>query len=276
MIVLAKNIVKKLYQSFLIGTLLLLSLSIFSCTSSSIKNYNEVFETKYGEEIKKISFERQNELNAIGSVKTPQGFDNAQEELVKEYREQYYPYADIAKLGDNPRENFLPNGEVYQQIKERNPQESLPSDMFFITYNTNNHPQYSYDGSEFDAIVIPPQDAYGVKTELLQKPYMMAGNNNVQRSVDRLQKRLNEENIELSKTIISEKKQLRRQQKMVKIFGENDLENSKILVVEQNKTDTKKVEEIKPKQPEIASNIKIIDPATFDKMKNSSQTQQQQ
>lgn len=269
MISFAKNISENFRSVFFAIAFLSLTQILQSC-SNAPKNYNQAFEDKYGLEIERIKTERKSELDLIQPTTAPQSFNQSQEEFLKDSAESYFPYADIAKLGDDPRENFLPNGEVYQQTKNQNPSGSLPEDMFVITYYTQLHPQYRYDTSEFNNIQIPPQDAYGVKTQLLQKPYLMAGNDSLQRSVDHLQKRVNEENIDLSATIIAEQKQLKRQERMKKTFGENDFINAKKLNEEEKKkekvSDKKSSEESKQG---VASNITILDPATINVANNA-------
>lgn len=260
MILFAKKISENFCNIIFVIVLSFLTQILQSCSSGQ-KNYNKNFEEKYGLEIEKIKSERQSELESTQIFNTPQTFNQSQEELLKESSESYFPYADIAKLGDNPHENFLPNGEVYQQTKNQNQKESLPEDMFVITYYTQLHPQYRYDTSEFDNIKIPHQDAYGVKTQSLQKSYLMAGNDNLQRSVDHLQKRVNEENIDLSKTIIAEQKQMRRQERMKKTFGENDLTNAKKLNEEEKKEKISDKKSSTESNSAIANNITIIDPS---------------
>ncbi len=241
------------------------ALFLICCCAKNDQNYNQNFSNKYGAEIERIKAERKSDLDSSlesGDTKnkTAHNFEQPQQVSVSE-DSAYYAYADIAKLGDNPQQNFMPNGEVYQQTKQHNPSNQLPEDMFVVSYNTEPHPQYSYKKYEFNNIEIPNQDAYGVKTQLLQKPYMIAGNDNLQRSVDHLQKRINDENIELSKTIIAEKKQIRRQQKMAKTFGQDDLENSKKLTEKIETTSNNKKDETT--KPKVASNITILDPVTL-------------
>ncbi len=272
----AKFLLKKIYKKLSYKASFCALIFLSACSSSiEVQDQNKKFETKYGEETKKINQERKKELSETNLVLSPTSFVKDQQELIKEYQEQNYPYADIAKLGDNPHENFLPNGEVYQQLKSRNPQESLPANMFIVSYNTEKHPQYRYDKSEFDGVSIPTSDNYGVKTELMQKPYLMAGNNHLQKSVDRLNRRLTNENIEFSKILIAEKKKYRSQQKMINIFGEEEITNSQKL----NDTEKKKVDkkdDAKNKsseKPQIASNITIPDPTTLKPLPKSAAAQ---
>ncbi len=271
----AKFLLKKIYQKISYQALFCALIFLSACSSTDVQDQNKKFETKYGEETKKINQERKKELSETDVVKSLTNFTNSKEELNKEYQEQNYPYADIAKLGDNPHENFLPNGEVYQQFKNRNPQESLPANMFVVSYNTEKHPQYRYDKSEFDSVSIPVHDTYGVKTALMQKPYLMAGNNHLQKSVDRLNRRLTSENIEFSKTLIAEKKKYRSEQKMINIFGEEELANSeKLSNSEKNKAEKKTSGKDKnPEKPQIANNITILDPITLKPLPKNAATQ---
>lgn len=200
-----------------------LALIVQSCYSEP-KNYNQVFEDKYRKDVEKITAQRKTE-NKDSEPKIPQAFTsevtNSNSSEIK-----YYPYANIAKLGDSFSQDFLPNGETYQQTRNANPSNSLPQDMFEISYNTQSHPPFNWNSSPFDFVRIPKKDGFGVETQLQKKDYLMAGNNNLMRSIDTVIKGSSAENIELSQILISEQKQQKRQEKLNKIFGLNQDKNS--------------------------------------------------
>ena len=94
--------------------------------------------------------------------------------------------------------------------------------MFQIGYNTDLHPPFTRAGLEFDNILVPEKDVYGVDTELAEKQYLLAGNNVVQNSVDFVHSERKEEDVELSEILIKERKKLRRRDKMIKIIGSDN------------------------------------------------------
>ncbi|OFW81208.1 MAG: hypothetical protein A2887_02900 [Alphaproteobacteria bacterium RIFCSPLOWO2_01_FULL_40_26] len=199
-------------------------LLISSC--SSFDNSNEAFEKKYRKEVAKITKERapkDQQKKPIVFTSTPPSEAELMEDIVGEG--EYYPYADIAKLGDKPRYENLPNGEIYQQMKSQNPANNLPPNIFEITYNTVLHPPFQMIGAEFDVIQIPDHDAYGVATAMSDKNYLLVSGEALQRSVDKINSEKTAIDAEINNILVAEKKRLARKRKAEKIFGEN-LQNS--------------------------------------------------
>ncbi len=217
------------FQIFFLASLLQLTQA---CSSSNI---NDGFEKKYGKEVKKIKAERvpteqNNKEVTILTTPTP-----AEIESYSSSPLNYYPYADISKFGEKLPQNYLPTAEIYEQSKANNPANSLPPNIFEISYNTNPYPPFQKAGFEFDTIKIPPSDIYGVKTAMTEKPYLLAGGDSLQKSVDQINSERTAEDIEMSQALIREQKQLRHQQKMVEIFGKNSVELTSLEEEKENK-----------------------------------------
>jgi len=218
-------IVKKFLK--ILKILILISSLFFTFSCSKKYNPNLAFNERYGSEVEKINQQRKwVKQNTIVKKKTR--FAPPTQEYVTdtnvyktEDEQRYYPYYDISKfgIGNVPRQ-YTPYGQA--QI---NPTpNSLPPDVFDVVYNDKTYGPYRYFGAKFDQISIPVQDAYGVKSAMDKKLYLMAGNNIVQNTVDDVSSGRSQEDINISKTLIEEQKQLRYKRKMVKIFGEESLE----------------------------------------------------
>jgi len=190
---------------------------LFSCVSSPDVNF--VFEQEYGQEIEQIK-----KMRANVDVKDPnQVFEfvppNAQEVLNEQVeKNSYVPFSDVRKFGESPQSTYLPAAEVYEQTKKGSQNQLLP-DMFYISYGTDLHSSFQRIGVEFDAIDIPQEDAYGVKTEMSQKTYLLAGNDSLKGSVDEINNSRKKEDYEISEILIKEQKQINRRNKMARIFG---------------------------------------------------------
>lgn len=91
----------------------------------------------------------------------------------------------------------------------------IPPDIFELHYSTTPYPPFNIAGAEFDNIYIPKEDAYGIKSELSHKQYKLAGNDNLQRSLDNFYR--SKEDLELSKILIQEQKTALREEKLKKI-----------------------------------------------------------
>lgn len=195
----------------------LLVLPLFSCFAP--KTTNELFEEKYALDIQSIKQRRTLAQNPIQQNSVMFSAPPTQEEVARlSASGGYYPYYDVTKFGEKPTNNYLPNSEVYQPEGVKNAVK-IPPDMFYITYKTDLHPKFRRVGVEFDAIQIPPKDAYGVTTEMSQKHYLLAGNNSLQRSVDEINNTRSVDDFEISEILIKEQKRLKQKEKMAKIFG---------------------------------------------------------
>jgi hypothetical protein len=197
------------------------SLALFSC-AAELPDINQAFEEQYGGQVEAMRQQRAAQKGENNEVvfSTPP----TQADLVADAAKNgdYQPYKDVAKFGDVQSQIYLPSVEVYEQqgAKASN---SLPSDMFYITYKTDLYPPFRPVGSEFDSIPIPPQDAYGVRTEMSQKPYLLVGNDSLQRSIDKINGERTRSDTKISEILIKEQRQQKQKEKMAKIFGQEEI-----------------------------------------------------
>ncbi len=201
---------------------MLCSLSIFSC--SSLSDINKNFEKKYGKETKKIKAQRtppkgSNHINVTVTPPTPREVEELQFQSTGQIP---YGYTEVTKFGEKSEQNFFLNGESYEQTIV-NPSGSLPPDLFEVTYLLGLSTAFQRKGAEFDAISIPLFDVYGVKTTLSDKTYLLGGNDALQRNIDQINSQKTKDDIEVSEILIREKNQQKRKERMVKIFGNEEL-----------------------------------------------------
>lgn len=237
----------KFSQKFLLKLLLptFCFAGIFAC--SSPQNINETFEQKFGKQVEKIKAERtppKSSKNEITSSPAPV-LNDLYDSDSSGQNKNYYAYVDVTKFDEKIPQHYFPNGESYEQEVVKNPSNSLPQNMFDVSYNTVLYPPFRRIGAEFDRIEIPEKDAYGVKTAMSEKSYLLAGNDSLQKNIDQIISEKNSDEIEFSETLIREQKQLKRKEKMVKIFGRNAVE---LVSLDESKEDLKENPE-KKSQP---------------------------
>lgn len=198
---------------------ILLFFLLASCSSK--ETVNEAFARKYAKDIARINSARMAGDRATSKEMTSFAMPTVAD--IKRERAQngggYYAYVDIKKFGEKTPKNYFPNAEIYQKSVVSHPNQRLPEDMFDLSYNTSLYPPFSKSGLEFDNIKVPNQDAYGVKTQLAEKQYLLAGNGAIQKTVDFMQSKRQKDDVEFSKILIKEQKRLRRREKMIKIIG---------------------------------------------------------
>jgi hypothetical protein len=186
---------------------------LLSSCSLGLEKSNQDFIKKYQEEISQINQQRTPDKETKNE--TLFSAPPTREEVVKELanKAEYYPYSDISLIGDSPREEALPNRETYELSKAKNPNNSLPTNIFEISYNLNLYPPFRRIGAEFDGIEIPQKDAFGVATNLSEKNYLLIGNNSLQRNIDKINSEKSDGDIEVTKMLVAEKKKILKQQK---------------------------------------------------------------
>ena len=228
--------------SFKILFLLLPSCLLASCFSSpKLPSVNANFEKKYGKEVAQMQAGRVSDAPSekVTVLQAPSA-DEVTANLAASG--EYYPYVDVNKFNEKVPQIYLPNGESYEQTKMTGPANSVPPDIFEISYNLGLYPAFHRAGTEFDSIPIPPQDAYGVKTEMAEKSYLLAGNNSLQRGIDKINSEKSSDDIDNSAIVIREQKQLRREQRMLKTFGESAMEMASLAEEKPEKVSEKKKE----------------------------------
>lgn len=239
------------------GFLLLALIALDSCASSkSHNNTNSEFEKRFSGDVSKINAfrsppPREGEQNPnINSVVEKQKNNTNRfsepDELLGIAGSARYSSAnvDTTKFSLKQEENFSPDQQTLVAGNIANQQNKLPDDMFDLTYNLGVHQPFVVSGVEFDKIQIPERDYYGIASTLNDKRYFLAGNQILQTNIDDLIRSQNAEDIELSEILIKEQRQLKKQQKLANIFGEDStfVEKEKI----KNNTLVKKEEVKKP------------------------------
>ena len=196
-------------------------LLLFSACSSDSDKPNNSFNKKYHEEIQKINEKRKpdKQVNQEKMFSRPPTPEEVNEDLAS--RIEYYPYVDIVELGEKHEQGNLPNHETYEQSRANNQQNSLSPNVFEPNYNLVLYPPFHKIGAEFDVIEVPKLDAFGVTTEMANKSYLLAGGNSLQRAVDSINSKKTNDDVELSKMLVQEKKKMQRQNKTKQIFGQN-------------------------------------------------------
>lgn len=211
---------QKLFSGFLLLSALLFATNC-QTPQSNIEAINEPFEKKYGKEVEKINFSRTptKQQDKEVTYSTAPTVEEVNESIAA--KPGYYPYVDVSKFTqEKPVQTYMPDADTYESAASRNPSNAIPPNIFEVSYNTNLHPPFRRIGAEFDTINVPPQDAYGVKTAMSEKPYLLVGNDALQKSIDHINNDKTEMDVEISETLIREQKQMKRKAKMIKTFGE--------------------------------------------------------
>ncbi len=202
----------------------ILFLPLFSCAGPT--GVNAEFQKKYGKQIEKLREERASPA-AAGQEVVNQNLPKATDwrdagVSAPNTNSSYYAYMDIAKFNNQQQapQEYLPNYQLYERARIASAN-NIPEDIFVIVYNTGLYPPFKKDGVEFDVIEIPEADAYGIKTALSDKPYLLSGNESLQKNIDQINDSRTQDDIKISEILIKEQKQLRRKQKIQKIFGES-------------------------------------------------------
>lgn len=163
-----------------------------SCTTIS-EQANNKFSEQYGKQVEKIN-QRRLEMDP-----------------------DYKPKCSFLWFGCNkkninaehqPGEMVTPDMNTYSQGQST---PVLPDDMFDISYNLENEPA-SYQNAKlsFDDITIPATDAFGIRTDLGDKNYILVSNQALQQNVDFIKDHQSKEDKEVSADLIKEQKEVRR------------------------------------------------------------------
>ncbi len=202
---------------------LLLTFFIISC-SKELPSVNKDFVKKYQKEVEKINEQRvlEKREGQETTFSQPPTEEEVAENLAKKV--EYFPYVDINRIGDAPKQVNLPNREIYQQAGS--PANSLPPNIFELSYNLALYPPFHKIGAEFDKINVPRSDAFGVTTELSGKSYLLVGNNSLQKSVDSINSQKTETDLEISAMLVQEKKKMQKQDMAKRNFGNQESADS--------------------------------------------------
>jgi|GEM_PF-1187268 len=206
----------------------ILVIFLLGTASCETENINENFEKKYKNDVKQFTAARTQPNQTNGSISespklnfaapTPEVRISENSNTLEPGSEQYYANVDFEEYSQVQPKEYMPNGSEVARNSSK-----LPPDMFELNYRAKLSPPFRKSGFEFDLINIPPQDSYGVKTAMSEKEYLLVGNKSLQKSVDQINATKSKEDVEISEILIKEQRQLKRRQKMIKMFGEDSL-----------------------------------------------------
>ena len=205
---------RKLAKIKLFFLLILMS----SCTGN-IASINDMFVKKYGQKVKEINQER-----ILPKSITKEVISSAPptRQEVSDYiasQEKYQGYVPIYHVGEYVPKQYLPNHTTIDELSRNNPANNVPPDIFEVRYSSINNPPFSNSGAEFDMVMVPSYDAYGNKSIVSEKKYLLIANNEIQNVVTKINEKRSEDDLEFSKILIKEKKQKIKQRKNEQIFG---------------------------------------------------------
>ncbi len=116
-----------------------------------------------------------------------------------------------------PQEHF-PTSRTYEVGKKNSASSKIPDDIFDINYNTSQHTPFQITGIDFDIIVIPKKDAFGIASSLNEKSYPIVGNNYVSRNINSIINNRTEEDVEFTEKLIEEQKLIRKQIAVTELY----------------------------------------------------------
>jgi len=200
-------------------TILILS----SCNLPYFENEkNSRFEKNYSKEVDRINRERDlkngnNAENFNDILTTP-----SQQNQITSNESNSFDYVDISHFGANKQEKYYPDYETYEFGKNSLPSNAFSPKIFEIGYNTYLNEPFSVSGVEFDYIDIPETDSFGVKSSSRDKNYTLVPIQSLQEAIRIINQTKNEDDIEFSKKLIVEKKNLLRKKNSLRNDEENE------------------------------------------------------
>jgi len=210
-------------------------LAIFLCSCSrDVQNFsnNEVFESRFKSETAKINkqrdFKQQNSNSSFFGFqsefdyKNPSNFQTPeQQNLPSKTIANKYNYVGISYLGHKDTKYF-PDLETYQQGIAQNPDNNLDPNIFEISYNTYLNQPFNKEGEDFDRIFIPYIDGHGIKSSASDKNYNLVPISSLQNAVKTIIQSRTAVDLEISKKIIAERKNLLRKKQLEFYKEKND------------------------------------------------------
>lgn len=225
------------------------SLALLAFACSPRHTLNTIFQEKYGKEIETINASRTLPIVAPQDLNKKLDFspyvpEDKTSQVDERYlsHEQYYANADAVEYGSRGARETFPNQDMLVQAKNS---ETLPENMFQISYYTQPSQPFKRMGSEFDHIEIPQKDAYGIVTAASHKQYFLVGNKSLQQNVDHIKSLRSTQDISDSEQLIVENKQIRRRLKNMKVFGKDYVGIAPpVILVEGDKKEEQKEQEL--------------------------------
>lgn len=199
---------------------------IFILSSCNLTIFNDKknsrFEKIYSKEVEKINRERElkNEDNAKNFndiLTTP-----SQQDQVTSNDSNSFDYVDISYIGAKKQEKYYPDFETYEFGKNSQPSNAFSPKIFEIGYNTYLNKPFSVSGVEFDYIDIPELDSFGVRSSSGNKNYTLVPIQSLQEAIKVINQARTEEDIEFSKKLIVDKKNLLRKKNSLRNNDDKD------------------------------------------------------
>jgi hypothetical protein len=214
----------------------------FSASCVPTDTINDNFNEKYAKELEPLKKQRgnlsQNQAQGFFSTKPTLDEINANDP-------SYQPYQNISKFGQNNlnQNNFFRGENYYPDATSIS---ARPANIFDLNYQLTIHPGFRKAGIEFDNIVIPQTDAYGIASAMSDKQYFSPGGKLLKNSIDEILAKKQDFDNQNSEILVGEKQQILRKKLMDKTFTQKQ----EIVVVEEKEEEKKtaKEKEIKPNQ----------------------------
>ena len=215
-----------------LAKILLIKLIFLTALSCSPKNPNESmnskFRSSYGGQVNKILSNKRIKERDFQTVSTRKTRFNSNPDF-KLYATPSQIFSNDAptaqptsfethKLFLKRSEINSPTSQTYRMGKKGSASSKIPSDIFDIKYNTARHPPFQITGIDFDIIVIPNEDAYGVSSSLNEKSYPITGTNYIARNINSIISNRSDEDVEFSEELIQEQKLIKKQIAVAKLY----------------------------------------------------------
>lgn len=218
------------------GFIAIITLIILSSCSQDISlRVNKDFKSKYAEQVQMINAHRQNSRGGGGAPLNIEDFNQDNNPFLAR---NSAPSPMMQMQAQNPRQDQRQSQRSTQREQDPNAPQKIPQDVFDLNYNLALNPPFMVFGHEFDTIEIPSYDFYGIKSTMDDKPYLIAGNLALQKDIDFINNSRDDLDVEISETLIKEQKELRRQQKLKKIYSGEATELEKQKIKEENDVQT--------------------------------------
>lgn len=203
----------------------ILLIILFDSCSNKLGKANEKFLQEYGDDVDRIN---QNRIEVMGDDSLSQ--DNSQnwsgkasqwDDSATNFGVAGTNHFKSAQVDTSGLKFFKPNQEEFtpdMQTLLEGKRRSLPSYIFDISYNLFNYPaSYGRSKVSFDDIVIPVKDAFGIKSQLSEKNYILVGKGNLQENIDHINSITDYQDRNISKILIKERKELKAKRSLMPI-----------------------------------------------------------
>ncbi len=190
--------------------LIILLLFVFTSCGYGHNDVNQLFNEEFGNKIDKVKIYRsepESLKNKTFSFRSPTRREIEKSFIKSKYNK--YRYIDVSQFNE-VQEDYFDNKIQSGQLSPR---------IFDITYYTKNHGPFIIEEDHFANIDIPEYDAYGLATRFSSKPYLLVSDKSIKDGVDYISNNNRDSNhIKQSQSLIKERMELRRKQRMQKLY----------------------------------------------------------